>query len=159
MTISWGSIGFDGAAPMLRKKEPSGFNRRRICPAHSPHQSKYDRRSCRSEYRLYLIPRLYGGEVTASSTLSSASRDIPAMQSFRRRSNLVTRRNFASVRVSYKRVTNPAVLFLRSMDCLPVVVAVSAEMPRASPVRRLALHATCPDLEHSRIAVISLIFF
>src|SRR5262249_41205475 len=89
MTISWGSIGFDGAAPMLRKKEPSGLNRPRICPAHSPHQSKYDRRSCRSEYRLYLIPRLYGGEVTTRSTLSPASRDIPAMQSCQRRSNFV----------------------------------------------------------------------
>src|SRR5262249_56084300 len=101
MTISWGSIGFDGAAPMLRKKEPSGFNRRRICPAPSPHQSKYDRRSCRSEYRLYLIPRLYGGEVTASSTLSSASRDIPAMQSCPPKSNLVTKPNFSSIPLSY----------------------------------------------------------
>src|SRR6478672_12831259 len=36
-----------------------------------------------------LMPRLYGGEVTTRSTLASARRDIPVMQSCLRRSNLV----------------------------------------------------------------------
>src|SRR4029077_506008 len=37
-----------------------------------------------------MIPRLYGGDVTTRSTLASARRDIPVMQSSLRRSNLVT---------------------------------------------------------------------
>src|SRR5215468_558368 len=158
MTISCGSIGFEGAAPMLRKKEPSGFNRRRICPAHSPHQSKYDRRSCRSEYRLYLIPRLYGGDVTASSTVSPASRDIPVMQSCRRRSNLVTKRSFASIRVSYKRKLTPGVRFLGSTGLLTCsggrVGCESGRHAGGTP----ASTGDLPGDVHSRISVNSLIF-
>src|SRR6266481_3076963 len=91
-TSSCGSIGFDGAAPTFRKKEPLDFSTRRICAAHSQHQFKYDCRSCRSEYFRYLIPRLYGGEVTTRSTLRFGSRDIPLMQSSWRRSNPVIAR-------------------------------------------------------------------
>src|SRR6478736_1258275 len=36
------------------------------------------------------MPRLYGGDVITRSTLASAIRDIPVMQSCLRRSNLVT---------------------------------------------------------------------
>ena len=92
MRISCGSIGFDGAAPMLRNSEPLDFSPRRICAAHSRHHCKYDSRSCVSEYLRYLIPRLYGGEVTTRSTLRFGNRDIPLMQSSRRRSNPVITR-------------------------------------------------------------------
>jgi len=50
IAISCGSIGLDGAEPMLRKNEPLCFRIRWTCEAHSPHQRKYDCRSCRSEY-------------------------------------------------------------------------------------------------------------
>src|SRR6266478_5736153 len=50
ITISWGNIGFDGAEPMLRKNEPVDFRTRRASAAHFSHHSKYDCRSCRSEY-------------------------------------------------------------------------------------------------------------
>src|SRR5438093_10403880 len=49
-----------------------------------------------------MTPRLYGGEVTTRSTLSSARRDIPSMQSSWRRSNLVTKWNVAGLTSSYK---------------------------------------------------------
>src|SRR6266480_6601814 len=49
ITISYGSIGFDGAAPMLRKNEPFDFKILRTSAAHSRHQPRYDCRSCRSE--------------------------------------------------------------------------------------------------------------
>src|SRR2546423_1521142 len=85
-TISCGSIGLDGADPMLRKKEPLDFNTRRISVAHLPHHSKYDSRFSLSEYFEYLIPKLYGGDVTVISTQLSGRFDIPATQSPRRRS-------------------------------------------------------------------------
>src|SRR5438309_9688991 len=50
ITISWGNIGFDGAEPTLRKNEPVDFRTRRTPAAHFSHHSKYDCRSCRSEY-------------------------------------------------------------------------------------------------------------
>src|SRR6266446_10379894 len=48
------------------------------------------------------MPRLYGGEVTTRSTLSSPRRAIPSMQSSWRRSNLVTKWNVAELTSSYK---------------------------------------------------------
>src|SRR5213080_3527056 len=93
ITISCGNIGFDGAAPMLRKNEPVGFRIRRTCSVHPWHHRKYDCRSCRSEYLPYSIPRLYGGDVTTTSTLSSPRRDIPPMQSSWRSSNRVIEEN------------------------------------------------------------------
>src|SRR6266403_152326 len=89
-TISCGSIGFDGAEPMLRKNEPVGLRMRRIPVAQVAHQFKYDCRSRRSEYFRYRTPRLYGGEVTTRSTPPSGKLAMPSTQSFRRRSNLVT---------------------------------------------------------------------
>ena len=77
---------------MFRKNEPLDFRIRPTCAAHLRHHCKYDSRSCRSEYLRYLIPRLYGGEVTTRSTLRFGSRDIPSMQSSGRRSNFVTKR-------------------------------------------------------------------
>src|SRR6266436_5727429 len=71
---------------MFRKREPLGFKTRRISAAHFLHHSKYDSRFSLSEYFEYLIPKLYGGDVTVISTQLSASCDIPATQSPRRKS-------------------------------------------------------------------------
>src|SRR5437867_12642696 len=86
MTSSCGSIGLEGAEPILRKSDPWPFRTRRISPAHSRHHCRYDHRLCLSEYFPYLIPRLYGGDVTVMSTQLSGSCAIPATQSPRRRS-------------------------------------------------------------------------
>src|SRR5438552_18172993 len=76
ITISCGSIGFDGAAPTLRKKEPFDFKKRWICSAHSSHQSKYVCLYCRSVYFQYLILRLFGGVVTTRSKVSYSTHYI-----------------------------------------------------------------------------------
>ena len=59
---------------------------RRICTAHLRHHCRYDSRLSLSEYFPYLIPRLYGGDVTVMSMQLFGSSAIPATQSPRRRS-------------------------------------------------------------------------
>src|SRR5438445_11553238 len=73
ITISCGNIGFDGAEPILRKSDPWLFRTRRISAAHLRHHCRYDSRLSLSEYFPYLIPRLYGGDVTVMSTQLSGS--------------------------------------------------------------------------------------
>ena len=71
---------------MLRKSDPWLFKTRRISTAQFRHHSRYVSLFCLSEYFPYLIPRLYGGDVTVTSIHWSGRCDMPATQSPSRRS-------------------------------------------------------------------------
>src|SRR5205809_5262612 len=86
ITNSCGNIGLDGAEPTFKNNDPLLLRIRCTSAVHLRLHSKYDSRASVSEYFPYLIPRLYGGEVTVTSTQASGSRDIPETQSSRRRS-------------------------------------------------------------------------
>src|SRR5579871_5297827 len=84
---SQGSQGSFGAPEMLRKNDPRSERAFSIAPATSPRNARYDSRGRRSSYAPYGTPRLYGGEVTTTSTDPSARRRTrPVRQSSRKSS-------------------------------------------------------------------------
>src|SRR5205809_7311558 len=115
MTSSCGSIGLEGAEPILRKSDPWPFRTRRISPAHSRHHCRYDSRLSLSQYFTYLIPSLYGGDVTVMSTHLSGSCAIPATQS-RTRSSCANKLNHSVAADFRTRTMLETNLFLSSKN-------------------------------------------
>src|SRR5207253_2404586 len=81
-TTSSGKAGFDDADPIFRKNDPS-FKTRNTSRTQTSHQFKYSSCERLSSYVLYSLPRLYGGEVTTTSTVASPNSRSPATQSIR----------------------------------------------------------------------------